>query len=70
MRWNEGETLFNHFLKNVEAKDTNSISTNLPLSFHSDGSRKYVELHIVNLQANEHGNQWEEIGTLLGEKQL
>ena len=42
-----------------------SGANGLPLTFQSDGSRKYVELLVVNLQASaEHGGKhWEEIGT-------
>ena len=41
VKWGHGQTLFNQFLKNVVATwdAGNSISSSLPLSFESDGSR-------------------------------
>ena len=50
----------------MQIHSSSSSGTNgLPLTFQSDGSRKYVELLVVNLQASaEHGGKhWEEIGT-------
>ena len=40
-----------------------NFSGDPPLSFLPDGTRKFVELYIVNLQPHDDGRVWEEIGT-------
>ena len=61
-RWRSGSTLFK-FLKNVKIIPKEGGP---PIEFNSDGSKKFVELKIMNLQpvgeSEHYTKRWEEIG--------
>ena len=66
VRWWKGETFFK-YLKNVKVKAKNGTG-GYSLEFQSDGSKRYMDLRIVNLQPHDTldskhlGRRWEEIG--------
>ena len=65
VKWWNGETFY-RYLRNVRVNPKNGTGSP-PLEFQSDGTKKYIELRIVNLQPDGSDpkrldRKWEEIG--------